>query len=66
MANYRDVFKRLGHIGNTAIVTDPLVKRTQHSPGRVPIALRDKVKAKLEDLEGKGIVEIVNSTVNFT
>ena len=59
MANYRDVFKGLGHIGDTAIVIDPLVKPTQHSPRRVPIALRDRVKAKLEDLESKGIVEKV-------
>ena len=41
------------------IVTDPLVKPTQHSPRQVPIALRDKVKEKLEDLESKGIVEKV-------
>ena len=59
MANYRDVFEGLGHIGNTTIVTDPLVKPTQHSQRRVPIALRDKVKEKLEDLESKGIVEKV-------
>ena len=39
--------------------TDPLVKPTQHSPPRVPIALRDKIKEKLEDLESKGIVEKV-------
>ena len=32
MGNYRDVFEGLGHIGDTAIVTDPLVKPTQHSP----------------------------------
>ena len=44
----------------TAIITDPLVKPTQHSPRRVPIALRDKVKEKLEDLEGKQIVKKVN------
>ena len=59
IANYRDVFEGLGHIGNTTIVNDPLVKPTQHSPRRVPIAIRDKVKEKLEDLESKGIVEKV-------
>ena len=61
MANYKDVFEGLGHIGDTAIITDPLVKPTQHSPRRVPIAHmhRDKVKEKLEDLESKGIVEKV-------
>ena len=56
-ANYKDVFKGLGHIGDTAIITDPLVKPTQWR--RVPIALRDKVKEKLEDLESKGLVEKV-------
>ena len=59
MANYGDVFEELGHIGNTTIVTDPLVNPTQHSARRVPKALRDKVKEKLEDLESKGIVEKV-------
>ena len=59
IANYRDVFEGLGHIGNTTIVNDPLVKPTQLSPRRVPIAIRDKVKEKLEDLESKGIVEKV-------
>ena len=59
IANYRDVFEGLGHIGNTTIVNDPLVKPTQHSPRRVPIAIRDKVKEKLEDLESRGIVEKV-------
>ena len=59
IANYRDVFEGLGHIGNTTIVNDPLVKPTQHSPRRVPIAIRDKAKEKLEDLESKGIVEKV-------
>ena len=52
MANYKDVFEGLGHIGNTTIVI-VLVKPT------VPMALRDKVKEKLEDLESKGIVEKV-------
>ena len=55
MADYKDVFEGLAHTGDTAIITDPLVKPTQHSPCRVPIALRDKVKEKLEDLESKGI-----------
>ena len=59
MADYKDVFEGLAHTGDTAIITDPLIKPTQHSPCRVPIALRDKVKEKLEDLESKGITEKV-------
>ena len=43
----------------TGIITDPLVKPTQHSPRRVSIALRDKVKEKTGGLRrqtnrGKG------------
>ena len=58
-ADYKDVFEGLGHIGDTAIITDRLVKPTKQSPRRVLIALRDKVKEKLEDLESKGIMEKV-------
>lgn len=53
------VFEGLENIRDTAIITDPNVKPVQHSPGRVPVAVRHKVKAKLTDLERKGIVEKV-------
>jgi len=59
LVQYKDVFEGLGHIGDTTIITDPSVKPVQHSPRRVPVPLRDKVKAKLDDLERKGIVEKV-------
>lgn len=58
-------FEGFGHIEYTAIVTDPLVKSTQHSPQLVPIALRDRVKARLEDLESKGIVERVTKPTEW-
>ena len=58
-------FKGLGHIRYTAIVTDPLLKPTQHSPQRVPIAPRDRVRARLEDLESKGIVEKVTKPTEW-
>ena len=59
LSDYRDVFEGLGHIGYTTIITDPSVKPVQHAPRRVPVALRDRVKAKLDDLERKRIVEKV-------
>ena len=65
LSDYKDVFKGLGHIGDTTIVPDPSVKPMQHSPSRVPVALRDKVKAKLDDLEKKGIVEKVTTPTEW-
>ena len=65
LSDYKDVFKGLGHIGDTTIVPDPSVKPMQHSPRRVPVALRDKVKAKLDDLEKKGIVEKVTTPTEW-
>ena len=57
--DYSDVFEGLGHFGDTKIVTGPSIKPVQHSPSRLPVALRERVKAKLADLEKKGIVEKV-------
>ena len=59
LSEYKDVFEGLGHIGDTTIITDHSVKPVQHAPRRVPVALRDRVKAKLDELERKGIVEKV-------
>lgn len=59
LSNYKDVFEGLGHIGDATIITDSSVKPVQHAPRRVPVALRDRVKATLDDLERKGIVEKV-------
>ena len=59
LSEYKDAFEGLGHIGDTTIITDPSVKPVQHAPRRVPVALRDRVKAKLDELERKGIVEKV-------
>ena len=57
LSNYKDVFEGLGHIGDTSIITDPSVKPVQHAPRRVPVALQDRVKATLDDLERKEIME---------
>ena len=57
--DYSDMFEGLRHFGDTKIITDPSVKPVQHSPRRLPVALRERVKAKLANLEKKGIVEEV-------
>ena len=54
-----DMFEGLGHIRDTKIVKDPNIKPVQHSLRRVPVALRERVEAKLDDLEKKGIEEKV-------
>jgi len=65
LGDYKDVFEGLGHIGVTTIVTGPSVKPVQHSPCRVQVALRDKVKVKLDDFEEKGIVEKVTTLTDW-
>ena len=57
LRRYKDVFEGLGHIGDTAFVTDEKVRPVQHDPRHVPIAVRNEVKAKLAELEVKGIMK---------
>ena len=46
------------------MIADPNGKPVQHSQRRKPVALTDKVKAKLDDLEKKGIKEKVLHQMN--
>ena len=59
LTEYKDVLEGLGHIGDTKFVLDPSVQPVQHNPRRVPIAIQDKVRAKIADLEKKSIVKKV-------
>ena len=54
--DYQDVFKGLGHIGTSSFVVDPSATPVQHTSRCIPIALKKEVKAKLEDLERRGII----------
>ena len=56
-SKYHDVFTGLGHIGNAKIVVDKNVTPVQHSPHRVPVALRKDVKKKIIELQEKGIIK---------
>ncbi|KAK3742464.1 hypothetical protein QZH41_002413 [Actinostola sp. cb2023] len=63
--NYKDVFEGLGHIGDSSFVLNPDIKPVQHTPRRIPIALQDKVKDKLDDLETKGIIAKVSEPTEW-
>ena len=56
LQDYQDVFKGLGHIGTSSFVVDPSATPVEHTSRRIPIALKKEVKAKLEDLERRGII----------
>ena len=43
----------------SAFVLNPEVNPVQHTPRRIPIALHDKVKAKIAELKRKGIIRKV-------
>ena len=58
-------FEGLGHIGDTKFVLDPSVQPLQHNPRRVPIAIQDKVRAKIADLEKKGILKKVTKPTEW-
>lgn len=59
LQDYQDVFKGLGHIGTGSFVVDLSAIPVQHTSRR--IALKKEVKAKLEDLERRGIIVKKNS-----
>lgn len=63
--HYKDVFEGLGHIGDSKIVLKPDAKPVQHTPRRVPIAIKDKVKDKLDELENKGIIAKVTEPTEW-
>ena len=58
LKEYKDVFEGLGHIGDTSMfVVDPNQSPVQHTPRRIAVALKKEIKAKVEELEKKGIIE---------
>ena len=65
LQEYKDLFKGLGLLGHTTLVTDPEVKPVQHTHRRIPVALQEDVKSKLKDLEDKGIIEKVTQPTEW-
>ena len=54
---YPSVFQdKVGYIGNYAIKVNANVSPVQHAPHRVPVALHDKLRVELKELQGQGIL----------
>ena len=54
---YSDVFEGLGCLGDEYhIELDPTVSPVQHVPRRVPVAMKHRLKSKLEELTKQGII----------
>ena len=57
LAEYKDVFEGLCDLpGEYHIVTDEAVKPVIHPPRRVPVSLREQIKAKLDELVQRDII----------
>ena len=57
LEEYKDVFGGLGDLpGEYHIVTDDTVPPVVHPPRRVPVALRDQIKEKLDEMVASGIL----------
>ena len=57
LAEYKDVFEGLGDLpGEYHIVTDEAVKPLIHPPRRVPVSLREQIKAKLDEMVQRDII----------
>ena len=57
LEEYKDVFEGLGDLpGEYHIVTDETVTPVVHPPRRVPVPLRERIKAKLHDMVMRDII----------
>ena len=57
ITQYNDVFTGLGCIEDEYhIDLDPDIRPIQHVPRRVPVAMKERLKSKLEELTKQGII----------
>ncbi len=63
---YADVFDGLGKIpGAHTITIEDTVKPVIHAPQHVPVALRSKIKAKLDELVDRGVIVPVTKPTHW-
>ena len=61
LEEYQDVFQGLGCLqGEYHIDLDKAITPVQHAPRRTPVALKERLKQKLQEMESKGIITKVN------
>lgn len=57
MQEYQDIFKGLGCLqGEHHIDIDKAVSPVQHAPRRTPVALKERLKQKIQEIESRGII----------
>ena len=58
---YADVFEGLGRLpGKLHLEIDKNVSPVQHSPRKIPVALKDDINSKLDQMIKQGILKEVN------
>ena len=63
---YPSVFQdKVGYIGDYAIKVDANVSPVQHAPRQVPVALHDKLRAELKELQEQGILIPVKEPIQW-
>ena len=63
---YTDVFERLGKLaGRYKITIDESINPVVHPPRRLPVAITEQVKRKLEEMTSHGIIEKVNQPTDL-
>ena len=66
LEEFKDVFEGLGELpGDYKIITDETVKPKVHPPRRVPIALRPKIKEKLDELVQRKVITPVTEPTEW-
>ena len=66
LEGYKDVFEGLGDLpGEYHIVTDDSVPPVVHPPRRVPVALRNQIKEKLDEMVANGILAPVTEPTEW-
>jgi len=64
MKQYSDVFEGLGCLGEEyQIELDPADSPVQHVPRHVPVAMKQRLKSKIDELEKQGIITKVQEPI---